>query len=644
MDAESQMLEVKQTKNNTINKINSSNNYIYKKALIKEKYENMINELRSLNFENIANNKMNHMNFNFLINTIINLKKITNTKNPFMKYIRYVKPYNTNIKYSKINIKGNKNKRKFIFKEVKNNLKVNKNVLKTNEKIINFQKNAKNSRNFYYTRMCNCEAKRINSNITEKIILLQKNIRGFLSKKVVDEYINNEIVKTIINNILTIQRAVRKFLLKKKSLDKLIINIIQNERYTKGNKITDIFSLYHYRNLYKKILIIKKIVISRYKNASLIQSTFKSFVLQRKVQKILEKEKKSYTLTYPFRAETVKIKIYMGDELYTYKIFNYFICPIRKFFVTYIDKKLLEPGEYLCHLIVDDSIKIDKRYKFIDRNNILYNLIPFGSHLKKKKKSRQIEIEMEKKKRLIKKQKDREKKINDELDNFYIYYYNSSTDIHKNKPNSVNSLSDNSEQQEINKLDYRSQIDENDPDQVIDISNQFYKSKMNNFLLKSNYKYIKKNNDDDENDKNAKKVRKNNKNKIPLPNKKNNVKNNKNSKDNNLKDLIDKKLFIFQNKFDDYKNDNDDDILSQSQNLNYNNILDELSQSAKSVASNISVRNMHSYSKRTHETKFTNDNKNNNKKLTKLRSFEHKKKSTQKQSNILNNKNKKENK
>jgi hypothetical protein len=133
-----------------------------------------------------------------------------------MKYIRYVKPYNTNINYSKINIKGNRNKRKILSKAVKNNLKLNKNVLKTNEKIINFQKIAKNSRNFYFTRMCNCEAKRINSNITEKIILLQKNIRGFLSKKVVDEYINNEIVKTIINNILTIQRAVRKFLLKKK--------------------------------------------------------------------------------------------------------------------------------------------------------------------------------------------------------------------------------------------------------------------------------------------------------------------------------------------------------------------------------------------------------------------------------------------
>ena len=45
--------------------------------------------------------------------------------------------------------------------------------------------------------------------------MLQKNIRGFLSKKVIDEYINNEIAKTLINSILLIQRTVRKFLLKK---------------------------------------------------------------------------------------------------------------------------------------------------------------------------------------------------------------------------------------------------------------------------------------------------------------------------------------------------------------------------------------------------------------------------------------------
>ena len=644
MDVESEISEVKPTQNDTINTINpintinSNSNYVYKKAIIKDNYESMINELRTLDFENIANNRMNHMNFNFIINSIINLKKITNSKNPFMKYIKYVKPYNTNINYSKVNIKGNKNKNKILSEEEKKNLKVKQKFPKLSEKTINFQKNSKN---FYFTRMCNSETKRINSSITEKIIMLQKNIRGFLSKKVIDEYINNEIAKTLINSILLIQRAVRKFLLKKKSLDKLLIKIVKNERYTKGNKITDIFSKYHFRYVYKKFLIIKKIVIARYRNASLIQSTFKSFILQRKVKKIIKKEKKSYILTYPFSAESVKLKIYMGDELYTYKIFNYFICPIRKYFITYIEKKILEPGEYLCHIIVDDNIKIDKRYKFIDRDNILYNLIPFGSHLKKRRKSKQVDIEMEKrKKKLIKKQKERDKKINDELDNFYIYYYNNNG-INNNNNNSVNSVSTNSDQQEKNKLNYRNQIDEDDPDQVIDISDQFYKSKLNHFLLKTtNYKYIKmnydENKDKDKEGKNKKKPEKNKKDKIPKPNMKNKLNKNKNrSTDKNLNELNDKN--IFQYKFDSIKSkdDNDNDsIFSQSQNLNYNNILDELSQSAKSVVSNITVPNIHSYSKRTHEAKFTDDNinSNGNKKLMKIKSYNGKKNSIHKTS------------
>ena len=595
MDVESQISEVKPIENNTINTINSSN-YIYQKAIIKDNYEKMVNELRSLNFENIANNKMHHMNFNFLINSIINIKKTINKNNPFMKYIKYVKPYNIN--NSKVNIKNNKNK---LLLTEKNNIKIKKiddiNI-NLKEKIINFNRSKKNLRNFYFTRMCNIEHKKINTNITDKIILLQKNIRGYLSKKIVDEYINNEIAKNIIDNILTIQRAIRKFLLKKKSLDKLIINIIKNERNNKGNKITDIFSLYHYRNLYKKHLIIKKIVITRYKSASLIQSKFKAFILQRKVEQILQKEKKSYILTYPFSAENVKIKIYM-DELNTYKIYNYFICPIRNYFITYIDKKSLEPGEYLCHIIVNDNIKIDKRYKYTDRHNILYNLIPFGNYLIKRKKPKQIEIEIEKKNKEIKKQKDKDKKINDELENFYIYYYNNDNNNNNNNSNSYNSYS-NSEQ-ENNKLNYRNQIDDDDPDQVIDISNQMYKSKLNNYFLNSNYKYIKKNYKIDK-----KKTGKNKKKDIKkdILNMKYKLKENLKMEANNNTGQN-----LFQYKLDILGSKDDEDKLYQSQSLNYNNILDELSQSANSVVSNISVRNINFYSKQTHEAKFTNGNK-----------------------------------
>ena len=597
MNIDSQISAVKFIEYNTINSINSFN-YVYKKATIKEKNNNMNNELRALDFEKIANNKIQHMNFNFMINSIINLKKIINSKNPYMRYIKYVKPYN--LQNPKINIKNKIYKNKVIF-DTKNKLNIKKNTLKTNEKLINFNQNKKNYRNFYYTRMCNIDFKKINKNITDKIILLQKNIRGFLSKKIIDENINNEIAKNIIKSILLIQRRFRKFLYKKKSLDKLIINIIKNERITQSNKITDIFSLYHYRNFYKKHLLIKKIVISRYNSASLIQSKFKSYIIRRKVKDILKKEKKSYILTYPFKAESVQIKIFKDKSFQKY---NYFICPIRKYFITYIDKKKIESGEYLCHIIVDNNVKIDNRYKYINKNNVIYNLISFGNISKKKKKPKQIEIEIEKKNKEIKNKKEKEKKLNDELENFYFYYYNNEDD-NENNSNSFNSYSNNSEH-EKNRIDYRNQIDENDPDQVIDISSQFYKSKINKFFSKSNYKYIKDNKKDDLMNITFGNKNNNNSNKIIKEYKLKEIFKEDYDDDENDKEIGMKNIF---QRFDIYDSKDDQNSVHQSANMNYNNILDELSQKANSVISNISLRNINDYSKKTHKTKYKEENK-----------------------------------
>ena len=581
MNVDSQISSEKAFEYNAINSINSFN-FIYKKAIIREKYSNIVNQIRSFNFENIANNKMKHMNFSFIMNTIINLRKMINNNSPYMRYVKYVKPYN--LKKAKIIVKNNKNNEKPLFNGKNKIINIKKNFPIKNAEIISFI-NRNNYKNFYYTRMCNIEFKKININITEKIILLQKNIRGFLSRKVLDENINNVIAKNIIKSILIIQRGFRKFLYKKNKLDKLIIKIIKNERNIKGSKITDIFSLYHYRNLYKKHLIIKKIVISRYKSASLIQSKFKSFIIRRKIKDILKKEKNSYILTYPFQDESVQIKIYKNK---TFKIYSYFICPIRKYFVLYIDKKQIEPGEYLCHIIVDNNIKIDNRYNYKNKNNVIYNLIGFGNYSHRKKKPKKIETEIEKKNKIIKKQKDKEKQLNDEIENFYIYYYNNNDD-NENDNNSFNSYSTNSEH-EKNKLDYRNQIDEDDPDQVIDISKQFFKSKINKFFLKSNYKYIKDNKKLDIDENNDVELLKEEK------------------KEEEDEDEIEKK--ISYKIFDRFEYlDGDDNSLHQSESLNYNNILDELSESKNSVISNISMKNINYYSKKTHKTKYNNENK-----------------------------------
>ena len=117
--------------------------------------------------------------------------------------------------------------------------------------------------------MKNIESKKLNLNLTNKIILIQKHIRGFLTKKVIYSSLNNEISRNIIKSILIIQRAIRKFLFKKKYLDNYIIKTINKERNIKSNKIIQLFRLYHYRNSFLKNLLIKKIVITRHLSAEL---------------------------------------------------------------------------------------------------------------------------------------------------------------------------------------------------------------------------------------------------------------------------------------------------------------------------------------------------------------------------------------
>ena len=403
-----------------------------------------------------------------------------------------------------------------------------------------------------------------------------------MSKKIIDEEINKIIAKRIINKILIIQRAVKDFLTRKKSLDKLIVNVIYKERITKSNKITDIFSLYHYRNLYKKNLIIKKILKVRNDSVLLIQNKFRLLIFTKKVKEIIKKEKKSYVLTYPYKAESVQIKIYMNMS---YKFYNYFICPIRKYFVLYIDKGSLNAGEYLCHMIVNNNIILDKRYKYIvDKNNILYNLIYIGQqpllpikvNLKNDKKDKDKDK---------KKAKHKNNDIFDDND-FYFYCYNDNS-------HSTNSLSTKSD---------------HDKNRIKEEYNSYKKNnqKINNFLEQNKNSKIGKS-----------------KGKIPIfpsKNKYNNFIdiNTRNTNKNKIcvkqidfesyfRDLISKlkepktkqKISSFDNKISEKEKN------IENQKMKYSNILDELSSSVSSTRSNFSIKKLNSYSKKTHRAKFS---------------------------------------
>ena len=619
MEADSQLSDNKTTENKSI----LSLNYIYRKVIIKENYKNNISELRTLNYEKIAKYKMKKMNLKLLLNSIFKLKNTIKKTNPLLKYIKNVKPYcpsNTNI-----NISQQDSMLNFFFK---NNVK--KKSTKR-EIILNLSSSRKSYKNFYYSRMANIENKRNNNNKDKKIILIQKYVRGFLSKKIFDEEVNKIIARKIINKILIIQRAIRKFLHKRKSLSGLIINIIHNERIIKSNKVTDIFSLYHYRNLYKKNLIIKKILKVRSDSILLIQNKFKSFLFIRKVKEILKKEKNAYVLTYPFVAKTVQIKIYMSNS---YKIYDYNICPVRKYFVLYIDKDSISEGEYLCNMIVNNNVILDNRYKYIvDRYNILYNLIYIGEPKKKEKEKEKEELENEqeldinnnlkidkmnnKEKKNKKEKKKKRKSTKDDKDNDFFYYcYNENS-------NSTNSYSTKSEHE---------------------------KNKLKNKGDTGNNRNNKDNNNKSKDNSNINQYDDNCKNKYDISNNFHNFMTINTGNTNKSKILIKKNdLDIYHKKYSD--NDiNDTDIKDntyyyeinskkddsiQSQKLKYINILDELSQVSSSSKSNFSMKNINLYSKKTHKTKFcSNDSVKKSSSNKKNIKNENNKK-------ILNNKNKK---
>ena len=416
------------SENKTIdNKSILSLNFIYKKITIKKDVKNIKDNLRTLNYEKIAKYKMKNMSINFLINSIFKLKKTLQKTNPIMKYIKNVKPYDyTNI----LNTVSNKEQ---IIKEYlkNNNKKIPFNINNKKEKHLDLTHKEKHYKNYYYSRMANIDKEKVIKSRKEKVIFIQKYIRGFLCKKILNEEVSKIIIKKFIEKILLIQKHIKEFLHKKKSLNNIIINIINTERKIKSNKITDLFSLFHFRNYYKKKLLIEKIIEQRKQSILLIQNKYRSFIYKKKVKEIILKEKDVYVLNYPFKASSVKINIYYNMNK-AFKVFEFFKCPIRKYFITYIDKDIFTPGEYLCRLYVNGNFTLDQRYKYFpNTDNNLYNLIYIGDT------KPQIEIDINNKKSKKKKKRKKKIKIEEEeetSDDFYYYCYNDNT-------NSTNSLS-----------------------------------------------------------------------------------------------------------------------------------------------------------------------------------------------------------
>jgi hypothetical protein len=278
------------------------------------------------------------------------------------------------------------------------------------------------------------------------------------------------------------------------------------------------------------------------------------------------------------------MKLYINNS---YKLYKYFLCPIRKYFILYIDKGEINPGEYKCQMIVNNNITLDRRYKYIiDKRNDLFNLIYIGQPPLIKQPKEPIKDN-------LRKIKNKEDKKNDEnSEEFYFYCYNDAS-------NSTNSYSSKSEHEKSKFLLKTEKIKH----KKNSIFNKEENQKINDFL-----KSYKK----PEQEKaqifppksrfcNFVNINKGNINKKNISMKRGDF-------DTNFKEIIDEnETREHKSSLDIQSSKKDGSIYSQQ--VNYNNILDELNQSISSIKSNSSIKNINSYSIKIHQTKFSSNKK-----------------------------------
>ena len=300
----------------------------------------------------------------------------------------------------RINDTKEKNKSRFEFKNsIKKailNINYNKKDMEYNsfkKDLINF--NSKENQSKYgllIGRYNNYKKNNYSQLKIKSIIKIQKNIKHFLIIRCIQKLILFQIRKKIYNKIILIQKYYRKYNIKIKLKRALIIKSILEQRKKKYNKLESCIKNYYYKNKTKKYILLNKIFQNRLQKILFIQGAIKSHYMQKLYKAIVDYEKYHYTLTYPYKAKTVKFLLYNNtsspfilNSNKQYKEFSFELCPIRKIFVLYIFKNHIRYGKYRCQFIVDGKITCDGRFPHLETlKGEFYNYIyfdPYQTHL-----------------------------------------------------------------------------------------------------------------------------------------------------------------------------------------------------------------------------------------------------------------------
>ena len=337
----------------------------------------------------MVDNRKNYTNYTVvdykLINSILGLN--------IKKYLINEKIKNTkeNEEYLN-NLKNNVEKKYENFTQsltkYKNKQNLNKNNKEYKEKILSFSKILTQKYNKTFNRYIKQNKRFSFLDKVKKSIKIQSVFRSYIFRikffKSMIEKLKNQCIKSIIK----IQSFIRQKLSLKHAKIEMINYIILKNYKEKEKKLENVFNTFYNIVKFKDYFLTYDLIKRRYESAKKIQSIFRGNQIYKKVKNIIKKMKTLYTITYPFYAHEVEIKIHVlmnnliigkfGELKFSIRTYKFEYNPILKLFILFIEPSELESGKYRCQLIVDNIITCDGRYPHIEfSDGKLYNLINF---------------------------------------------------------------------------------------------------------------------------------------------------------------------------------------------------------------------------------------------------------------------------
>lgn len=156
--------------------------------------------------------------------------------------------------------------------------------------------------------------------------------------------LKQKIVIQVTEKIIKIQSVIRSFLIRKTILYNLLVNYLLRKRND---------------------------------NAVLIQRKFRLYFYIQEFNKILDKERKHYSVYFLMNAKNKNIHLHIVVSNDKINIYPFEFCKARQIYVAYVPKTDIFPTTYLCSFIIDGIPVLDSRYSTVYSGQNFYNKIDF---------------------------------------------------------------------------------------------------------------------------------------------------------------------------------------------------------------------------------------------------------------------------